>query len=489
MNEFNPDWLDKYEPVIGLEIHVQLSTKSKAYSSDSAEYGNLPNTNVSVISLGHPGTLPRTNEKVVEFAVRLGLACNCDIREVNQYARKNYFYADLPKGYQITQDKTPICTGGHISIKTKTGTVKNILLTRIHMEEDAGKSMHDQDPYDSLIDLNRAGVPLLEVVTEPVLRNSDDAYQFVAEVRKLVRYLDICDGNMEEGSLRCDANVSVRLKGSEKFGTKVEVKNMNSMRNVQRAIEFEIKRQIELLENGEIINQDTRSFDAVRGTTFSLRSKEEANDYRYFPEPDLQPVIIKQEYIEEVRKSLPPLPSALYEKYINNLGLSVYDANVLTESKPIALYFEQLISHTSNYKAAANWMMGEIKSYLNQNAMNIEDFPVIPEKIAALIKLIEEGKISNTVASQKIFPALVENPILSPMEIAEKDNLLQDNNTESLLDCINQALAKFPDKVQEYKSGKTGLIGLFMGEVMKLSKGKADPKIANELVRKRLDEI
>nr|MBA3901743.1 Asp-tRNA(Asn)/Glu-tRNA(Gln) amidotransferase subunit GatB [Bacteroidota bacterium] len=447
MNEFNPAWLDKYEPVIGLEIHVQLSTKSKAYSPDSAEYGSLPNSNVSVISLGHPGTLPKTNKKVVEYAVRLGLACNCNIREVNQYARKNYFYADLPKGYQITQDKTPVCTDGYISIKTKGGDAKDIQLTRIHMEEDAGKSIHDQDPYDSLIDLNRAGVPLLEIVTEPVLRNSDDAYQFVSEVRKLVRYLEICDGNMEEGSLRCDANVSVRLKGTEKFGTKVEVKNMNSMRNVQRAIEFEITRQIALIEKGEKINQDTRSFDAVRGTTFSLRSKEEANDYRYFPEPDLQPVIIKQEYIEEVRKSLPPLPGALFKKYTSELGLSTYDANVLTESKPIALYFEQMISHTSNYKSATNWMMGDIKSYLNQNALDIEDFPVAPEKMAALIQLIDEGKVSNTIASQKLFPELVNNPDSSPAEIAERNNLLQENDSDSLLDYVNQAIEKFPDKV------------------------------------------
>jgi aspartyl-tRNA(Asn)/glutamyl-tRNA(Gln) amidotransferase subunit B len=489
MSDFNPEWLNKYEPVIGLEIHVQLSTKSKAYSTDSAEYGNNPNTNVSVISLGHPGTLPKTNKKAIEYAVRLGLACNASIREVNEYARKNYFYADLPKGYQITQDKTPICTGGYISIKTKDGEEKEIHLTRIHMEEDAGKSIHDQDPFDSLIDLNRAGVPLLEVVTEPDIRNSDEAYQFISEVRKLVRYLDICDGNMEEGSLRCDANISVMLKGSEKFGTKVEVKNMNSMRNVQRAIDYEIKRQIQMTEEGQKISQDTRSFDAVKGTTFSLRSKEAANDYRYFPEPDLQPVIVKQDYIEEVRKSLPPMPSALYKKYTSELGLSSYDAAVLTESKPIALYFERLISHTKNYKTAANWMMGEIKSYLNQNALSIEEFPVEPEKIADLIGIIEEGKISNSVAAQKVFPEMVKNPSASPFEIAETNNLLQEKDTDSLLDYVNQAIEKFPDKVKEYKSGKTGLVGLFMGEVMKLSKGKADPKMANELVRKRLEEI
>jgi aspartyl-tRNA(Asn)/glutamyl-tRNA(Gln) amidotransferase subunit B len=479
---------EKYEPVIGLEIHVQLDTKSKAYSFDSTEFGHLPNSNTSVITLGHPGTLPKANKRVIEYAIKLGLACNSNITEVNEYARKNYFYADLPKGYQITQDKTPICTGGKITIKLPDGTEKDISLTRIHMEEDAGKSIHDQDPYDSLIDLNRAGVALLEVVTQPDIKTAEEAYHFVAEVRKLVRYLEICDGNMEEGSLRCDANISVRLKGAEKFGTKVEVKNMNSMRNVQRAITYEISRQIDLLEKGEKIFQDTRSFDAVKGTTFSLRSKEEAMDYRYFPEPDLQPVIVKQDYIEEVRKMLPPMPQQLFKKYTSELGLSEYDAGIITESKPIALYFEKLISLTDNFKAAANWLMGDIKSYLNQNATDIIHFPVSPEKIALLIKLIDEGKVSHTVASQNIFPELIKNPTSTPEAIAEKNNLLQEKDTDSLSQYIDQVVAKYPEKVVEYKNGKNGLIGLFMGEVMKLSKGKADPKIANELLRKKLEE-
>lgn len=479
--------IDKYEPVIGLEIHIQLATRSKTYSSDPSEYGNLPNTNVSVISLGHPGTLPMTNKKVIEYAVRLGLACNSNIREVNQYARKNYFYADLPKGYQITQDKTPICTGGYINIKID-DQEKPVNLTRIHMEEDAGKSIHDQDPYSTLIDLNRAGVPLLEIVTEPDIRTSDEAYQFISEIRKLVRYLEICDGNMEEGSLRCDANISVRLKGTETYGTKVEVKNMNSMRNVQRAIEYEIKRQIQIIEKGEKIFQDTRSFDAVSGTTFSLRSKEEANDYRYFPEPDLLPVVIKQHFIDEVKAKLPPLPGVLFKKYVDQLGLSTYDATVLTESKPFALYFEELISYTKNYKAASNWMMGEIKSYLNQQALSIDKFPVKPIQIAELIGLIDESKISNTIASQKVFPEMIKDPASFPSEIAEKNNWIQEQNTESMLEYIQQAIHKYPEKVKEYKCGKTGLIGLFMGEVMKLSDGKADPKIANELLRKKLDE-
>jgi len=291
----------KYEPVIGLEVHIQLLTKSKVYSSDSTQYGVLPNTNVSVISLGHPGTLPKVNKEVIEYAVRLGLACHCDINKENQYARKNYFYTDLPKGYQISQDKTPICTGGYIIIKDENGGEKRITLTRIHMEEDSGKSIHDQDPFDTLIDLNRAGVPLLEMVSEPEIKTSEDAYQYLTEIRKLVRYLNICDGNMEEGSLRCDANISVRLKGEEKLGEKVEVKNMNSIRNVQRAIEHEIKRQIEALENGMAINQETRNFDAATGTTSVMRTKEMADDYRYFPEPDLPMVIISKEYIDKIK--------------------------------------------------------------------------------------------------------------------------------------------------------------------------------------------
>jgi aspartyl-tRNA(Asn)/glutamyl-tRNA(Gln) amidotransferase subunit B len=479
---------DKYEAVIGLEVHIQLLTKSKAYSPDSAEYGALPNTHVCPITLGHPGTLPKANKRVIEFAVRLGLALKSTITEQNSYARKNYFYADLPKGYQITQDKTPICRGGYVTIKERSGNERRITLTRIHMEEDAGKSIHDQDPFDTLIDLNRAGVALLEIVSEPEIKNADEAYSYLTEVRKLVRHLDICDGNMEEGSLRCDANVSVMLKGSKTFGRRVEVKNMNSIRNVRLAIEHEIKRHIDILENGGTVDQDTRSFDAANGSTFSLRSKEMANDYRYFPEPDLLPVIVTPAYIEKVRASLPPLPDELFKKYKKELSLSDYDAAFITENKAMALYFEDLVSKTQNYKAAANWMMGGIKNYLNEQAIGIEDFPLQPAVVAALIRLIDEGQVSNSVASQTIFPALIRDKNKSPLEIAKELNLIQESDSGALQELIVQALAKFPEKVAEYKSGKVGLIGLFMGEVMKLSKGKADPKIANELMKKELDK-
>lgn len=478
---------DKYEAVIGLEIHAQLSTKSKAYSSDSTEFGVLPNTNVSVITLAHPGTLPKANKKVIEYAVRLGLACQSTIREVNEYARKNYFYADLPKGYQITQDKTPICNGGYITIKKEDGSEKHINITRIHMEEDAGKSIHDIDPDATLIDLNRAGVPLLEIVSEPEIRSGEEAYQYLTEVRKLVRYLDICDGNMEEGSLRCDANISIRLKGDTKLGRRTEVKNMNSIRNVQRAIEHEIDRQIKAVENGEVISQDTRSFDATTGTTFVLRSKEMANDYRYFPEPDLQPVIVSQEYIAKVKSTLPPLPNELFKKY-TSLGLSEYDAGVLTDSKEIALYFEEVIAKTKNVKAASNWLTVQIKSYLNDHALHISEFKITPARIAELVDLIESGKVSHTLATQKIFPKLLEEPQKTPAHIAEENGWIQESDSAALTEIAKQALAKYPEKVVEYKNGKTNLLGLFMGEVMKLSKGKADPKIATGIVKELLEQ-
>jgi aspartyl-tRNA(Asn)/glutamyl-tRNA(Gln) amidotransferase subunit B len=479
---------DKYEPVIGLEVHIQLLTASKAYSGDSTEYGAAANTNVSPVSLGHPGVLPVVNEKMIEYAVKLGLACHCEIREYNEFARKNYFYADMPKGYQISQHHTPICNGGYITIKDTEGQEKRINITRIHMEEDSGKSIHDQDPFNTLIDLNRAGVPLLEMVSEPEIKTPEEAYQYLTEVRKLVRYLDICDGNMEEGSMRCDANVSVMLKGADKFGEKVEVKNMNSIRNVQRALEHEIKRQIDCLENNLVIYQETRMFDAVAGTTSVMRTKEEADDYRYFTEPDLPQVIVKQEYVDEIQAGLPQLPDQLFEKYTKELGLSAYDATVIIDSRSISTYYEALIAVTSNYKAAANWLMGPIKSHLNENAIPIGEFVIKPESIVALMELVESGKLSFTVAAQKVFPLLVQNPNMDPESLATEGNLIQDTDEDSINDFVKQAIAKYPDKVLEYKSGKKGLIGLFMGEVMKLSKGKADPKKANQLVQKLLEQ-
>lgn len=478
---------DKYEVVIGLEVHAQMLTKTKAYSNDINEYGSAPNTNVSVITLGHPGTLPVMNKKTIEYAIRLGVACDCTIAGNQYFARKNYFYPDLPKGYQITQDKTPICEGGRIIIKDDNGQDKEIRLTRIHMEEDAGKSIHDVDVFDTLVDLNRAGTPLLEIVSEPDIKSSQEAYNYLTEVRQLVRYLDICDGNMEEGSLRCDANISVMLKGSKVFGTKVEVKNMNSIRNVQRAIEFEIERQITAVENGETIAQETRSFDALKNVTISMRSKEAANDYRYFPEPDLQPIFVAQEDIDAVKREMPALPRELFAKYVNEYGLSEYDATVLTDTKDIALFYEEILKGTKNYKSAANWVMGDVKSFLNQRALEMTDFPVDALQIAALINLIDEGKISTSVASQKVFPELINNPTDKPLTIAERLNVIQDSNEDTLVGYINEVIANNPGEVERYRSGEKQLVGFFMGQLMKASQGKADPKQSNQLLRKMLE--
>lgn len=477
----------KYRAVIGLEVHAQMTTASKAYASDANTYGEAPNSQISPITLGHPGTLPTMNEKTVQYAIRLGLACESSISEHQYFARKNYFYPDLPKGYQITQDKTPICTGGQIIIRNSEGQEKPIRLTRIHMEEDAGKSIHDMDVYDTLVDLNRAGVPLLEIVTEPDIENSQEAYNYLTEVRKLVRYLDICDGNMEEGSLRCDANISVMLVDAVNFGTKVEVKNMNSIRNVQRAIEFEINRQIETLEDGGILTQETRAFDALKGITVPLRTKEAANDYRYFPEPDLLPLHIFQEDIQKVKEAMPPLPRTLYQKYKNEFGLSDYDAYNLTDAKPIAQYFEAVIHSTKHYKAAANWIMGDVKSYLNEQGIDMGQFPIEPTRLAGLINLIAEGKISHTLASQKIFPQLISTN-QSALEIAEEQNLMQTSDSSTLTEAIEKVMEANPNEVERYKNGEKQLIGFFMGQFMKITGGKVDPKSANAELRKHLDQ-
>lgn len=479
---------EQYETVVGLEIHAQLSTNSKAYASDSAGFGDDPNTNISAITLGHPGTLPMVNERVIEFAVKMGLATNCQIRLENQYARKNYFYADLPKGYQITQDTTPICYDGYIDLKLKDGSIKRVGITRIHMEEDAGKSIHDQDIYDSLIDLNRAGVPLIEIVSEPDIRSSEEAGAYITEIRKLLRYLEICDGNMEEGSLRCDANISVRKKGSKEFGNRCEVKNLNSIRNVQRAIEYEVKRQIDEIEAGRKIDQNTLNYDAVSGTTSLLRSKEMANDYRYFPEPDLPPVHLTNQYIHNIEEQMPLLPEQLFDKFTNEYKLSEYDTNVILEQKEIALYFLDLCNHTKNYKAAANWLMGPVKSYLNEQAIEITKFPLSAAQISEIIVLVDEGKINNTVANQQVFTAMLNSTNKKAIDIATELNLIISNNDDELMAFIQEVMNKYPDKVAEYKSGKKGLLGLFMGEVMKLAKGKLDPKSANKLLMEALDK-
>ena len=478
---------EKYELVVGLEVHAQLSTLSKSFSSDSAAFGGGPNSHISPVSLGHPGTLPRINKKMVEYAVKMGLACNSSVNLYNTFARKNYFYADLPKGYQITQDHLPVCIGGFVPVRLGGGITKNIAIHHIHIEEDAGKSMHYQHHEDSLIDLNRAGVPLIEIVTEPDMRSAEEAGQFLAELRKLVRYLGICDGNMEEGSMRCDANISVRLKGSTVFNNRCEVKNLNSIRNLQRAIEHEFERQVTVMEEGGYIDQNTLNFNADTGETSVLRSKEMANDYRYFPEPDLTPVILTKAYLQEINNSLPALPNELFNKYTRQLGLSDYDAGVITAEKEFALYFEDLLQHTPNCKAAVNWLMGPVKSYLNDAGKSFDDFEIEPGRLAGLIGLIDAGKINYSLATQKLFPALLKSPGKNAGELAAELNLLINPDKVDVNQFIRDALAKYPEKVVEYQRGKKGVLGLFMGEIMKSSKGRIDPQKTNQLLIKELE--
>ena len=469
-----------YQAVIGLEIHAQLATKSKLFCGDATSFGADPNTHVSPITLGHPGTLPKTNAKAVEYAIKMGLACGSTIAKENYFARKNYFYADLPKGYQISQHTTPICEGGQVAIQTSEGE-KQIQLNRIHLEEDAGKSIHDLSPTDSYIDLNRAGTPLIEIVTEPCIYSAEDAFLYVSEVRKLVRWLGICDGNMEEGSLRCDANISVRLKGEEKLGTRVEVKNLNSIRNIKKAIEFEIDRLIGLVEKGETIIQQTRSFDASNDTTFSIRDKEDANDYRYFPDPDLAPFVLTDSFIESIQTTLPALPNQLKKDWSQQFGLNAYDIDQLCENKLEADFYLLWTKHTTLYKAAANWMIGPIRAYLNEEHKTYADLiPLLPQ-LSELLNMVDQHLLSFSVAADKVFNAIVLNAV-SPMEFASSNQLLQNSNEDELTNWINIVLSNHPDKVEAYKKGKKGLIGLFVGEVKKISKGKSDPQKTTQLL-------
>jgi aspartyl-tRNA(Asn)/glutamyl-tRNA(Gln) amidotransferase subunit B len=477
---------DKYQVVIGLEVHAQLLTKSKLFCGDSAAFGAAPNTHISPITLAHPGTLPKMNKEAIEYAVKLGLALHCDIEQQNYFARKNYFYPDLPKGYQVSQHTTPICKNGTVRIKVE-NTERHIKLNRIHMEEDAGKSLHDVDEHYTAIDLNRAGVPLLEIVSEPDLHSSEEAFAYVTELRRLVRWLNICDGNMEEGSMRCDANISIRLKGETALGTRVEVKNLNSIRNVKRAIDVEVNRLIDIVESGEKVLQQTRSYDADNNTTFSLRSKEEADDYRYFADPDLTPFNITDEFLQRVKASLPELPEELEKKYKTVFQLPDYDAQVICGDKSLVDFFEAIIKHSTNYKAAVNWLMGPVKSYCNDRDIDISAFPLSPEKISALIQLVDDGKVNFSIASSKIFNALLVSPQKTPLQIATDLNLLQDSDSGSVAAWVDEVIAKMPDKVKEYKTGKKGLIGLFVGEVKKLSKGKADMNLVNKLLAEKLN--
>ena len=473
-----------FEAVIGLEVHAQLLTQSKAFAPVAAQYGQAPNTQISPLCLGHPGTLPLVNENLIHYIIKMGLATNCSIAAKSIFARKNYFYPDLPKGYQISQFETPICEGGHIDIEVE-GYSKNIGITRIHMEEDAGKSIHDQDPYNTLVDLNRAGTPLIEIVSEPDLRTPQEAYAYLSKIKQIVQYLEVCDGNMEEGSLRCDANVSVRPRGSKKFGTRTELKNMNSFRNVEKAIDFEIYRQIELIEAGGKVVQQTLLWDTIKMETRIMRSKEEAHDYRYFPEPDLPPIIVTNELLDVIKEELPELAHIRQQRFVEQYHLSVIDAITLTENRYLADFFEELVSKSGQVKASVSLVLSDVLRVLNEQSITIQDFPLSATRLAELLDLRASDKVSST-AQQTIFNAMLEQGS-SAQELAEKLNLLQVSDSNYMDDLVKQVIEANPDEAARYKEGKKQLMGFFVGQVMKASKGKANPKMANELVRKYLD--
>lgn len=475
---------EKYEAVIGLEVHAQLLTDSKAFAPVSSEYGGAPNTQVTPLCLGHPGTLPVLNENLVRYTIKMGLATNCKISEKSIFARKNYFYPDLPKGYQISQYETPICYDGYIHIELDDYD-KRIGLTRIHMEEDAGKSIHDQDPYHTLIDLNRAGTPLIEIVSEPDIRTPAEAYEYLKKIKQIVQYLEVCDGNMEEGSLRCDANVSIRPRGQEEFGTRTELKNMNSFRNVERALNYEIKRQIDLVESGGEVVQETLLWDPNKLETRQMRSKEEAHDYRYFPEPDLPPIIVTSALLDEIKEELPELPDVRFERFVKDLGLKEDDAEILTESRYLADYFEEALDILDDPRAIANVVLTEVLRVLNEKSISILDFSITPERLTELIQLKKDDKI-NSSAMQSIFNEMLENGE-SPLELAKKMNLIQVSDSGFLEPIIEDVIQSNPDEVKRYKEGKKALIGFFIGQVMKESKGKANPKLVRELISKKLE--
>ena len=478
-----------YETVIGLEVHAQLNTESKIFCGSSAAFGGGANEYTCTVDLGLPGVLPVLNREVVESTLRLGLAVGAEVAPVCRFARKHYFYPDLPKGYQISQYEEPICTGGRVHFATKDGRDLSINLTRIHMEEDAGKLIHGDelgDPNHSYSDLNRAGVPLLEIVSEPELRNPEDAESYMRKLRTLVRYLDISDGNMQEGSLRCDANISLRPEGSEKFGEKVEIKNMNSFRNLRRALEHEEKRQREILDSGGVIHQETRLWDESAGVTRGMRSKEYAHDYRYFPDPDLVPLTVDAKWLDEVRAQLPELPDAKSKRFQDEFGLPRYDAEVLTAEKELAAYFDKVVEAAGKEqaKAASNWVMGDVLRLLNERRITIEECPIPPERLARMISLINDGTISGKIA-KTVFDQVAESG-KDPETIVEEKGLRQITDTSAIESVVEDVIASNPEEVEAYRGGKTKLMGFFVGQAMKATGGKANPKALQEILREKL---
>lgn len=475
----------QYEPVIGLEIHAQLLTKSKIFCGCSTTFGGSPNTHTCPVCLGMPGVLPVLNREVVEYTIRMALATHCTVAPYSQFARKNYFYPDLPKGYQISQYELPLARNGWVEIENQGGS-RRIRIHRIHMEEDAGKLIHDEHQPVSFVDFNRTGVPLIEIVSEPDIESPEEAAAYLKSLREILRYLEICDGNMEEGSMRCDANISLRPAGTTGLGTKTELKNMNSFKNVQKALEFEIRRQNALLERGEAIIQETRLWDANRNVTVSMRGKEEAHDYRYFPDPDLVPLVVGEGWIEAVRKALPELPDAKRERFSAQYGLSEYDARVLTSSKALAGYFEKVAGEFPQPKTVGNWIMSELMRELNRDNREIEDCPVPPENLVELLKLLDSGVVSGKIA-KGVFEEMYASG-KSARRIVDEKGLVQVRDESAIESAIDKVLADNPAEVEQFRAGKEKLFGFFVGQVMRATKGKANPQLVNEILRKKLAE-
>lgn len=473
----------KYEAVIGLEIHAQMLTNTKIFCGCSTRFGAEPNTQTCPVCIGMPGVLPVLNKKALEFAIRTGLALNCRISSYSRFARKNYFYPDLPKGYQISQYELPICEEGHVMI-TVDGFERRIGITRAHLEEDAGKNIHGEEPGFSYVDLNRTGVPLLEIVTEPDIGTPAEAAEFMKHLRSILRYLEVNDGNLEQGSLRCDANVSVRPEGQVEFGTKAEIKNINSFRFVEKAIEYEIKRQISVLNDGGTVVQETRLWDANAGVTQSMRSKEEAHDYRYFPDPDLVPIVPDSVWVSEIRKTLPELPGQKKKRFMEEYGLPEHDASLLTEERSVAEWFEETVKLSAPPKAVSNWMMGELMKHLNDENISIEGSKITPKHLAGMISLIDKGTISGKIA-KSVFEKMYQTG-KDPEKIVEEEGLVQVSDTGELEAIVDKVIAASPAEVERFKGGEAKLMGFFVGQIMKETKGKANPKVVNELLRKKL---
>ncbi|WP_419787615.1 Asp-tRNA(Asn)/Glu-tRNA(Gln) amidotransferase subunit GatB [Pseudodesulfovibrio sp.] len=476
--------MSRYETVIGLEVHAQLKTKTKIFCSCSTKFGNDPNENVCAVCSGMPGVLPVLNEKVAEYATKMGLATNCEINRKSVFARKNYFYPDLPKGYQISQFELPICEHGHVDIEVG-GEKKRIGLTRIHMEEDAGKNIHSAADNASFVDLNRTGVPLIEIVSEPDMRSAEEAVAYLKELRSILLYLGICDGNMEEGSFRCDANVSIRPFGQEEFGTRAELKNLNSFKHIQKAIEYEVERQIDLVEDGEAVIQETRLYNVDKGTTHSMRGKEEAHDYRYFPDPDLVPLVLEEAWVEKWKSELPELPHDKRVRFMDVYGLADYDADLIAGDRAVAEYFEATAkAYSGEVKKAANWVVGDLLPYCHETGVSAEACKLTPEKLAVLLKLVDDGTISVKIGKD-VFRDLCESGA-DPAEHVKAKGLVQVSDTGELEGMVDKVLADNPSEVEAYKGGKTKLMGFFMGQVMRMSKGQANPGIVTQLIQKKL---